>query len=200
MKNIILTDDSSDSAVRAAADVVGAGGIVAMPFDTVYGFVCDPFSSAAVDSLNLLKGRSANKTIGIAVSKVEDLKSIAETNSEIEQFISLKTPGKFTFVLNEKPGNTISDLCKRDGTIGVRIPNNDLVLAVAEASGGYLAQTSANKSGESNCYSVDEIKSQFSEAEVDSIGLIIDGGKLEPSDPSEIWNLTKKPFEKIERS
>jgi tRNA threonylcarbamoyl adenosine modification protein (Sua5/YciO/YrdC/YwlC family) len=200
MKQIILTDDSLDSAVRAAVDVIGAGGIVAMPFDTVYGFVCDPFSSAAVDSLNLLKGRSANKTIGIAVSSVSDLKNIVETDQEIEQFISLKTPGKFTFILNEKPGNAISDLCKRDGTIGVRIPDSDLVLAVAEASGGYLAQTSANKSGEPNCYSVDEIKAQFSESEIESVGLIIDGGKIESTAPSEIWNLTKNPFEKIERS
>lgn len=200
MKNISLADYSFDSVIRAAADIVGAGGIVALPFDTVYGFVCDPSNSAAVDTLNLLKGRSASKTVGIAVSKVGDLKNIVETNPEIEQFVSAKTPGKFTFILNEKPSNNISDLCKRDSTIGVRIPDNDLVLAVAEASGSYLAQTSANKSGEPNCYSIDEIKAQFSESEIESIGLIIDGGKIESSAPSEIWNLTKKPFEKIERS
>jgi len=200
MKQITLTEDHLDAAIRAAADIIGAGGIVCLPFDTVYGFVCDPTNSAALDSLNLLKGRSASKTIGIAVSSVRDLENIAVTDQEIEQFISAKTPGKYTFILNESINNAISDLCKRDGTIGVRIPDNDLVLAVAEAAGGYLAQTSANKSGEANCYSVDEIKAQFSEAEIENIGLIIDAGKLEPSEPSEIWNLTSKPFQKIERS
>ncbi|MEI7792639.1 MAG: L-threonylcarbamoyladenylate synthase [Candidatus Berkelbacteria bacterium] len=200
MKEIILDTDHNDAAIRAAADVIGAGGIVCLPFDTVYGFVCDPTNSAAIDSLNLLKGRSASKTIGIVAYSISDLKRIVQTDAEAEQFIAGKTPGKYTFILNDKTRSAISDLCKRDGTIGVRIPDNDLVLAAAEAAGGYLAQTSANKSGEPNCYSVDEIKAQFSESEIENIGLIIDGGKIESSAPSEIWNLTKKPFQKIERS
>jgi tRNA threonylcarbamoyl adenosine modification protein (Sua5/YciO/YrdC/YwlC family) len=200
MKNITLSNDNFDPAMALVTDIVRAGGIVALPFDTVYGFICDPTNTAAVDSLNLLKGRSASKTIGIAVSSVAELKNIAVTNSEIEQFIAGKTPGKFTFILNEKSENTISDLCKRNGTIGVRIPDNALVLAIAAASGGYLAQTSANKSGEPNCYSVDEIKAQFTELEQESIDLIIDGGKIESSSPSELWDMTEKSFQKIERS
>jgi L-threonylcarbamoyladenylate synthase len=184
--------------VTEAAQIIRAGGLVVAPFDTVYGIIADPTSHSAINKINEIKGRPESKTIGLATYEIEQIGNAADLSAENSNFISQKIPGKFTFVLRANNANKISDLCKREGTIAVRVPDNELILKIAELSDGFVAQTSANKSGLPNCYSVDQISDQF-----DGLGqldFVIDGGELPQSAPSELWDLTGSEPKKIERN
>lgn len=199
MRRILLTQDNFKSTVLDAVEIIKNGGIIIAPFDTVYGFIANPFDEVAIDKLNKLKSRPETKTIGLAGDSIESIETAATITEENRLFIKNKTPGKFTFILEDNRQNEISDLCKRGNSIAVRIPDNELIINIARNFGGLVAQTSANKSGENNIYDVEEIMQQFDSDELDRVGLIIDGGTLPTSGPSEIWDLTRAEPVKIER-
>jgi len=200
MKTIVLDKTNLENTISAAAEIIRAGGMVVLPFDTVYGIVCDPTNNEAIERISNLKSRNPEKTMGLVAYSVLELQEIAIISPKAEEFIMERTPGKYTFIVKEKEGNNISNLCKRGETIGIRIPDSQLVLGLAHAVGGFLAQTSANKSGMGNAYSVSEVLFQFSSDETKKIDLIIDGGELEISPASDLWNLSGETFQKIERS
>jgi len=200
---ININDFSLDEIARKAVETIRAGKIVVVPFDTVYGFVANPRDERAISDLNQLKGRPETKTIGTAVSSVVDLLEITDGCEKFIEFVKSKTPGPFTFICKDNPQNGISKLCKRDNNIGVRIPDNSLILKIAKLSGGVIAQTSANKSGQPNCYSLDELFKQYDRPFIENksaVGLVIDGGVLPANPPSQLWDLTGNTPSKIERN
>jgi len=200
MQTLQLEQENLQEVIIKASKIIKDGGLVIAPFDTVYGFICDPFNNEAVAKLNAIKGRPETKTIGLAASSLEKISQIVDLSEQTSEFIKNKTPGKFTFILPDNGRNEISKLCQRGETVAVRIPDTQLILNIAEKCGGFLAQTSANKSGRANCYSLDDVKDQFNSNELEKIDLIIDGRALEASAPSELWDLTGEEPRKIERS
>lgn len=199
MNTIKLTNSNLEEIALQAAKAIANGGIVVAPFDTVYGIICSPFDEGAIEKIYNLKNRPPQKTVGTAVSDIQTIADFAEISSSQTDFIERITPGKFTFILNAKPSD-ISNFCLRDNTIGIRIPDNLLILKIAELADGIIAQTSINKSGEANCYSIADIEKQFSKDELSLVDLIVDGGELDrDSIPSELWNLTSETPVKIER-
>jgi len=197
MKIIQLGNDNLQETAETASLIIKNGGIVAAPFDTVYGFIADPYNESAVARLNEIKGRGDTKTIGLATFSIDKIEEIADIDNEQTEFVRMRTPGKFTFILKDNRNNKISDFCKRGETVAVRIPDSLLILKIAENAGAFLAQTSANKSGQQNCYSIEEITSQF--GGLDQFDLVVDGGVLSASPPSELWDLTGTVPKKIER-
>jgi L-threonylcarbamoyladenylate synthase len=168
------------------AQILSRGQVVILPFDTVYGIICDPKNSIAIEKIFSLKNRPANKTLGLAVASLEQMKQIGNISTH-DSFIKEKVPGKYTFIL-PAADLSFSPYCYRDGTVGVRIPNNKLILEICTQFGP-IAQTSANKSGLAPCRSVDEVKQQFTH-DLAEIGMIVDGGVIDEGAPSTIWDLT----------
>jgi L-threonylcarbamoyladenylate synthase len=195
MNNQIKLSDNLELVVEKAIKILNSHGIILIPFDTVYGFICDPSDNIALEKIFRLKKRNKNKTIGLAVSSLFEIEKIAEVPNRA--FIEEKIPGKFTFILKSKNTN-FSPYCYQTGTVGVRVPDNELVLKIAEHFGP-IAQTSANKSGLPNCLSMQEIQAQFSKEELGAIDLIVNGGDIKEGKPSEIWNITEKEPTLIER-
>lgn len=196
MAYLQLDMENIENIAKEATAVLNSGGIILAPFDTVYGLICDPKNDQAIERIFKLKERDVNKNMGIAVSSLKQLDTIILT-PEYEELIKEKTPGRYTFILKitEKE---FSPYCYRNETIGVRIPEHKLILKIAEKFGA-VAQTSANKSGKPNCFSLSDVKAQFSQTEIDSIDMIIDGGVIESKSPSEIWDLTAEIPIRIER-
>jgi L-threonylcarbamoyladenylate synthase len=193
-----LSQDNFKTITDQAAQIIKNGGIVAMPFDTVYGLVCDPKNKRALEIIFHLKERPLNQTIGLATYRLSEMEKYAQINDKQSKIIRELIPGKYTFILKQS-NNLLSDYCYQNGTIAIRIPNNELVLAIAEKCDGIIAQTSANKSEAENCYSVTDLQKQFSQEELDSIDFIIDGGEIEKSAPSNLLELTKDETIEIER-
>jgi L-threonylcarbamoyladenylate synthase len=195
MDNEIKLADNLESVAEKTVRILLAGGVILAPFDTVYGFICDPSNNIALEKIFRLKARDNNKTIGLAVSSLSEIEKIAEVPNRA--FIEEKIPGKFTFILRSK-NMSFSAYCYQSGTVGIRVPDNELILKIAEHFGP-IAQTSANKSGLPNCLSMQEIQAQFSKEELGAMDLVINGVDIKEGKPSEIWNITGKEPVLIER-
>lgn len=195
---IVKLENNIESITDEVSQILLRGGIVAMAFDTVYGFVVDATNEEAIDRLNALKGRPETKTLGVAVANVDDAGTIAQISESQFHFIENMVPGRYSFVLRDNPANIICEQCKRGDTILIRIPDSELVLRLADKFGP-LGQTSANKTGGLNCYSISEMLAQFSQKEQIEIDLIVNSGILPILPPSEIWDLTGTEPKKIER-
>lgn len=183
-----------------AGEVIKGGRVIVAPFDTVYGFLCDPRNEKAILKIFDLKKRPTLKTIGLAVSDISELKKIAELSEKQEEFITDKTPGRYTFIVKAKKDAGLPGYCLQNGTIGVRIPDSELILGLIKEAGGVIAQTSANVSGMPNCYSINDLNNQYDPIELEKVDLIIDSGKIEDSGASEIIDLTGTEPKIIERS
>ena len=198
MKIIALNKNNVESVASQCADSILAGNLVIAPFDTVYGFLCDPKDDKCLNKIFKLKKRKFNKTIGLTVTNIDIIAQLTDLNQTNKKFIAGKIPGPYTFILPTKNNIGVSSQCIKDNNLGIRVPDNKLIHDISEKCDGYLAQTSANVSGEQNCYSLAEIVNQFHD-DLDDVDLIIDGGKIVSRGSSEIYDLTGKTAVKIER-
>ena len=191
---LIDTQNLTKTAEQAAR-IVSSGGIVIAPFDTVYGIIADPRNEQAIERIFVLKDRPVSKTLGLAADTIESVEEYAEIKDRA--YVADRTPGRYTFILEAKT-KVLNKNCYRGNTIAFRIPESKLILGIAEKCGGIIAQTSANRSGEPNCLSVDDLRSQFGDL-LDHVDLTIDGGIIENGQPSKLIDLTGDTPREIER-
>lgn len=194
MNIIKINKQNFQETVSRVTKTIRRGEICILPFDTVYGFVCNPRNIKAVDKIFELKARPIYKALGIATSNLANAGAIAFLKHT--DFIKEKIPGKYTFILKAKDFSFASE-CYKNQTVAIRIPQNDLVLEVADELKA-IAQTSANLSGEPSCLSIEELKQQFGES-LKKVNLIVDGGEILDGKPSKIWDLTGDAPVEIER-
>ena len=125
-------------AVADAVRHLAAGGLVALPTETVYGLAADPARPAAVDALYALKGRPQEKPIALFAADVAQVRASGVAWSDTADRLARRGwPGPLTLVLR-----------RGEEWIGYRIPDHPLPLALLRAAGRVLAVTSANRSGE----------------------------------------------------
>lgn len=171
-------------ALRHAMDVLTHGGLVAFPTDTVYGLASLPFSAEFVERLFTAKGRNSSRAIAVLVGKHEDLARITpEMGSKAMRLAARFWPGPLTLVVPKHP--RLPDVLAQDGTVGVRMPDHPLALALLQAIGP-LAVTSANISGKDNTNSAEEVIAQLG----GRIHLVLDGGRSPGCVPSTVVNCT----------
>ena len=172
----------------AAAQCLKSGGIIAIPTDTVYGLGADPFSAEAVQKLYTLKGRPDGKPIPLILSSVADVHRIAQNLSSYFFHLTDRFwPGGLTIIVEAK--DLLPVLTSGGHTVGVRIPDNPLLLKILQTFGGPAAITSANLSGESPATSVQEIGEELAS----KIDMIVDGGKTPGPIPSTVYDLSVSP-------
>jgi L-threonylcarbamoyladenylate synthase len=152
-----------------------AGGVAVFPSDTVYGVCCDPDNSAAVRRLYELKGRSPRRAcavmffaLGSALDALEDL-----TDGE-RMILEGLLPGPVTLLLANRSGRFAS-ACRQDpATLGLRVPSlPENLAALGELQRGVM-QSSANRSGEPDARTLEEVPSSLR----DGADLVLDGGEL----------------------
>jgi L-threonylcarbamoyladenylate synthase len=171
-------------AVRYAADVLRHDGLVAFPTDTVYGVGALVFREAAVQRLYRVKGRSTDKAIAVLVAQHADLLNIAGTLTASARQVAQKFwPGPLTLVVARHPRlpKAVSAL----PTVGVRQPDHPVVAQLLHLTGP-LAVTSANRSGEPNTLTAQEVQAQLD----GRIDLILDGGRVNGGIPSTVVDVT----------
>lgn len=162
--------------INQAVQCLKSGGIVVFPTDTVYAIGCDLRNKKGLQKLADFKGVKLNKANFSIICS--DLSHLSDYTKQLERpiFKLLKQclPGPFTFILEasqEVP--KLFDSNKKE--IGIRIPNNDITLALVEALGNPIAVTSLHDEE-------DEIMEYFSDPSAiyerleDKVDYIIDGG------------------------
>jgi L-threonylcarbamoyladenylate synthase len=187
MKTEILRADHS-SALNHAVDVLRHGGLVAFPTDTVYGLAALPFKSEYVEGLFSAKGRNNTRAIAILIGDYADLKRVVDHFDEKSTILAqCFWPGPLTLVVPKLTG--LPETLSQDGTIGVRMPDHPIALALLCAIGP-LAVTSANLSGQDNANTAEEVHRQLN----GRVHLILDGGRSSGGVPSTVVNCTSLSF------
>lgn len=143
-----------------AAAAIRNGDLVGVPTDTVYGIAADPFTQDAVERLFTLKGRPGLKPVALLVASVEQALSLASFNDLAHEMAAEHWPGGLTLVVPRLP--SVPDWVGHPerGTIGVRCPDHEVVLALLELTGP-LAVSSANMTGTPASVTCEEAENLF---------------------------------------
>ena len=150
------TDPNTDPGIEAAARTVREGGLVVYPTETVYGLGADALNPEAVESVFEAKGRDRSKPLSLGVPSVDRaLEFVTPTEREV-RFMHAFLPGPVTVVVPKR--DTVPDaLTGGRETVGVRVPDHEVALALFEAAGTPVTATSANRSGAGSSRTVDEV-------------------------------------------
>ncbi len=154
-------------------DCLESGGIIAYPTDTIYGLGCDIFHLEAVEKICAIKKVSPEKAqLSFICSDLSHLSNYAKSiNNSLFRILKSTLPGPFTFVLaasKEVP----KILQNKKKTIGLRIPDNKIALAIIETLGHPIL--SASFPGENiEDYTDPEIIQEHWGKQVD---IVVDGG------------------------
>lgn len=181
----MTTDDEREAAIEAAALAIRRGELIVLPTDTVYGIAADAFSPDAVGALLAAKGRGREMPPPVLVSAATTLDALAVgvpayARALVEEF----WPGALTIVCRQQT-SLQWDLGETRGTVAVRMPDDEIALAVLERTGP-LAVSSANLSGRPAARTADEAESMLG----DSVEVIVDAGASAGADASTIVDCT----------
>jgi len=167
--------------IARAADVLARGGVGVIPTDTVYGLACDIGSSHAIERIYALKKLDAKKPLSILIP---DLKAAGRfaTNISTPAFRLMKRvlPGPFTFIF-EATREVPRIMLRKRRTIGLRIPDNAIVLALLEELDRPLLTTSIRTPEDEFVNDPEEIEDRLGTR----VDLVVDGGVLLP-EPSTV--------------
>ena len=172
---------------RRAIDVLARGELVAFPTDTVYGLGADAFNDQAVRKLYLAKDRSHDKAIPVLVANLEQFVDVVDrTTMTAMRLVEKFWPGPLTIILGQASG--LASSISARGTVGVRIPDHPIARElILEA--GPLAVTSANRSGEPEACTAEEIDTNLGS----QVHLLVDGGRTLGGQPSTVVDCTLDP-------
>lgn len=175
--------------IARAAAMIRAGEVVAFPTDTVYGIGGHAWNPDAVQRLYAVKERPAGKAIALLISGLDQLVEVSDYSSpSLGQLASRFWPGGLTLILPWHP-QARAAAQQPFATVGVRMPNHPIPLALVAEVGAPLATTSANLSGSPSAITADEVSQQIG----DRVDLIIDGGMCPGGRDSTVVDLTTRP-------
>jgi L-threonylcarbamoyladenylate synthase len=166
-----------DAALIAhAVRVLRAGGLVALPTETVYGLAADATNEAAVRSIFAAKRRPADHPIIVHISgpvAIDDWTRDVPTAAR--RLAARFWPGPLTLVL--KRGNKVLDVISGgQDTVGLRSPSHPWARAILRGFGGGLAAPSANSFGRISPTTAEHVRHDLGEKPHGSVDLIVDGG------------------------
>lgn len=172
--------------IDRAVELLRAGGLVALPTETVYGLAADAENELAVRRIFAVKGRPATHPLIVHLAGVDQLAQWARTVPvAAEQLAAAFWPGPLTMVLPR--GSRASDAVTGGlDTVALRVPNHPLTLAVLREFGGGLAAPSANKFGSLSPTTAQHVLAELG----DQVDLIFDGGPCAIGVESTIVDLT----------
>ena len=174
------------SAIREAAKVLGDGGLVVYPTDTVYGLGANALDITTIKRVYELKGRDFSKPTHVVVKDWKMIESLCYTNQIAKKLYDKFLPGPLTLILKKRkivPNILTANL----PTLGVRIPSNSVTKCLSNLLPFPYTTPSANRSGEATPHSVKDVKKVLDISQVD---LILDDGKLTPTLPSTIVDIS----------
>ena len=175
--------------IKQAAAVILAGGVVAYPTDTAYGLAVDALNEEAIGKLFIIKHR-VQKPLPVVVDSLKMLSQIAQVTDKEKKLISKNWPGPLTIIFTKKdcvpPFLTLGL-----PTIGIRIPDSKVAMAIIKSCNKPLTSTSANITGRGNCYTTECVVHMFQSEETQP-DLLLDAGELPEVPVSTVVQVTDK--------
>ena len=140
--------DTTERDLKRAAAILRAGGLAAVPTETVYGLAADALSQRAVEKIFAAKGRPENKPVSIFVTGMEMAERFCrDIPAGAYRLAEAFWPGPLTMILRRR--ECVPDAVTAGGEgVGVRVPDHAAALELLRRSGLPLTGTSANLSGQ----------------------------------------------------
>ncbi len=171
----IYPENPNPKDIRQVVDVLKNGGIIVYPTDTVYGLGCDIMNAKAVEKVARYKNVKVEKSNFSFICS--DLSHVADFSkplpNSIFKLLKRYLPGPFTFILNAN-SNVPKYFKGKKKTVGIRIPDNSIIIEIVRELGNPIMSTSIRDDDEIIEYSTDPelIHEKFK----DIADLVVDGG------------------------
>jgi tRNA threonylcarbamoyl adenosine modification protein (Sua5/YciO/YrdC/YwlC family) len=170
----IYPENPNSKEVDRVVTILRNGGIIIYPTDTVYGLGCDITNNKAMERVAKLKGVKLEKANFSFI--VNDLSHLSDFTKQIDtptyKILKRAFPGAYTFIL--EGNNKLPKVFKKKKTVGIRIPDNNIILEIVKQLGNPIITTSI--------YDEDEVIEYTTDPELifekwqDKVDAVIDGG------------------------
>jgi L-threonylcarbamoyladenylate synthase len=177
------------TAVKEAGKIIGEGGLVAFPTETVYGLGANALNEEAVKKIFVAKGRPQDNPLIVHIADFQSIKPLVTDIPEIAKKLAKRFwPGPMTIILKKSeliPDATSAGL----DSVGIRIPSNIISRELIKAAGVPIAAPSANISGRPSPTDVERCIEDLS----GRVDYILGGGKCDVGVESTVVDCTEYP-------
>lgn len=138
----IYNENPNAKEIAKVVKVLKAGGLVIYPTDTVYGLGCDIMNSKALEKIAKIKGIKIEKAkLSFICNDLSHLSDyVKQIDSPTFKILKRALPGPYTFIL---PGsNNLPKIFKKKKTVGIRIPDNNIIRTLVKELGNPIVSTS----------------------------------------------------------
>ena len=171
----LFNDNPNIKQIEEIVTILQKGGVIIYPTDTVYGIGCDITNSKAIENVAKIKGANPKKkNFSFICYDLSHLSNYTKhIDSNIYKLIKKNLPGPFTFILNAS-NNVPKVLKSKKKTVGIRIPDNNIIREIVRILGNPILTTSLHDDDEITEYTTDpeEINNKYKNI----VDVIIDGG------------------------
>jgi len=184
--SVAVGGDAADGWLSRAEACLRSGGIVALPTETFYGLAADADSAPAVRDVLSLKGYERARPVLVLAGSGQQVEQLCPWGriAGAADLAAAFWPGPLTLILPLGPGRTLAACPGR--TVAIRVPAHPVPRRLAQAFGGFLTGTSANRAGAPAARSAAEVERFFPRG----LELILDGGPSTGEEPSTLVDLS----------
>lgn len=171
----IYPENPDQKRIQQAVEVLQKGGVIIYPTDAVYSIGCDLMNHRAVERVAKIKGIALEKAnFTLICADLSNLSTYTKPmGNSVFRLMKQVLPGAFTFILNAS--NDVPRIFQsKKKTVGIRVPDNDIVKQIVELLGNPIISTSVHDDDEVIEYTTDP--ELIHEKYEDQVDLVIDGG------------------------
>ena len=181
--------DPKQALIQKAVQLLKSGGLIGLPTETVYGLAADANNDTAVQKIFAAKGRPSDHPLIVHIGTQQEIYDWAIDVSPVaEKLMAAFWPGPLTLILKKNPKASMLISGGQD-SIGVRMPNHPLALALLQAFGSGLAAPSANRFGHISPTCPEDVEEELQH----QVDLILPGGSAEIGIESTIVDTRSNP-------
>lgn len=190
----LYNENPNPRQISQVVEVLKKGGLIIYPTDTVYGVGCDITNSQAMEKVARLKGINLEKANLSFICY--DLSNLSDYTKQVDtptyKLLKSSLPGPYTFILHGS--NNLPKVFKKKKTVGIRIPDNNIIREIVKQLGNPIVSTSI--------YDEDDLLEYTTDPELiyekwhNLVDLVIDGG-YGGNIPSTVIDLTKDEIEVV---
>jgi protein-tyrosine phosphatase len=192
-------EDARD-VVHRAVQALAEGQLVALPTETVYGLAASACRADAVERLIRAKGRDSKQPLALAIKSADEAADFVPDLSPLAQRLARRCwPGPVTLVVENRHRDgltgqlpkSVLDVVVPNGTIGLRVPANEMSQDVLRMMTGPLVLTSANRSGSPDAVTAEEVVRGVG----DDVAIVLDDGPCRYGQPSSVVRVKENQLE-----
>lgn len=168
----IYPENPNEKAIAQVVEILQHDGVIIYPTDSVYAFGCSLRSNRAIERLRTLTGKQGND-FSIICADLSGIATYARVDNPVFKLMKRNLPGPFTFLLNAS-SKVPDKYLERKKTVGVRIPDNAIPVAIVEALGNPLVTASVKTPDNETEYTTDP--SLLNDLYGERVDAVIDSG------------------------